>query len=65
MASTQLSIIRNTTKFLQATSPKAKEVEVSEEDSARNQEGCFVYSVQKIRGIEQGHAKSWYKSKRK
>jgi hypothetical protein len=44
---------------------EAKEVEASEEDSARNQEGCFIYSVENIRGIQRGHAKSRYRSKRK
>jgi hypothetical protein len=44
---------------------EAKEVEASEEDSACNQEGCFAYSVEKIRGIQLGHAKSRYRSKRK
>jgi hypothetical protein len=35
----------------------AEEVEASVEDSAPDQEGCFAYSVGKIRGIQQGHAK--------
>jgi hypothetical protein len=37
---------------------EAEEVEASMEDSAPNQEGCFAYFVEKIRGIQQGHAKS-------
>jgi hypothetical protein len=32
---------------------EAEEVEASVEDSASNQEGCFAYSVEKIRGIQQ------------
>jgi hypothetical protein len=36
---------------------EAEEVEASEEDSARNQEGYFACSVEKIRGIQLGHAK--------
>jgi hypothetical protein len=44
---------------------EAEEVEALEEDSAPNQEGCFAYSVGKIRGIQQGHAKSRYRSKKK
>jgi hypothetical protein len=44
---------------------EAKEEEASEEDSTRNQEGCFVCSIEKIRGIQQGHAMSRYRSKRK
>jgi hypothetical protein len=35
-----------------------EEVEALLEDLASNQEGCFAYSVGKIRGIQQGHAKS-------
>jgi hypothetical protein len=42
---------------------EAEEVEALKEDSARNQEGCFVYSVEKIRGIQRGHAKSRYRSR--
>jgi hypothetical protein len=37
---------------------EAEEVEASKEDSARSQEGCFACSVEKIRGIQPGHAKS-------
>jgi hypothetical protein len=37
---------------------EAEEVEASVEDLAPNQEGCFAYYVEKIRGIQQGHAKS-------
>ena len=37
---------------------EAEEVEALEDDSARNQEGCIVYSMEKIRGIQPGHAKS-------
>jgi hypothetical protein len=37
---------------------EAEEDEALEEDSDRNQEGCFAYSVEKIRGIQLGHAKS-------
>jgi hypothetical protein len=44
---------------------EAEEVEASVEDSAPNQEGCFVYSVGKIRGIQQGHVKSLFKSRKK
>jgi hypothetical protein len=44
---------------------EAEEVEASEEDSTCNQEGCFAYSIEKIRGIQQGHAKSRFRSKRK
>jgi hypothetical protein len=42
----------------------AEEEEASEEGSAPNPEGCSVYSVGKIRGIQQGRAKSRSKSKR-
>jgi hypothetical protein len=35
----------------------AEEVEASVENSTPNQEGCFAYSVGKIRDIKQGHAK--------
>jgi hypothetical protein len=35
------------------------------EDSAPNQEGCFVYSMGKIRDIQQGHDKSLFRSRRK
>jgi hypothetical protein len=42
-----------------------EEEESSVEDSAPNQEGCFAYSVGKIRGIQQGHSKSRFRSKRK
>jgi hypothetical protein len=44
---------------------EAEEDEASEEDSTRNKEGCFACSVEKIRGIQPGHAKSRYRSKRK
>jgi hypothetical protein len=44
---------------------EAEEVEASVEDLAPNQEGCFVYSVGKIRGIQQGYAKSLFRSRRK
>jgi hypothetical protein len=44
---------------------EAEKVDASEEDSACNQEGCFACSVKKIRGIQLGHAKSRYRSKRK
>jgi hypothetical protein len=43
----------------------AEEVEASVEDSAPNQEGCFVYSMGKIRDIQQGHDKSLFRSRRK
>jgi hypothetical protein len=42
-----------------------EEEEALKEDSAHNQEGCFSCFVEKIRGIQQGHAKSRYRSKRK
>jgi hypothetical protein len=41
---------------------EAEEVEALVEDSASNQEGCFAYFVEKIRGIQQWHAKSRYRS---
>jgi hypothetical protein len=44
---------------------EAEEVEALEEDSACNQEGCFAYSMEKTRGIQLGHARSRYRSKRK
>jgi hypothetical protein len=44
---------------------ETEEVEASVEDSAPNQEGCFAYSVEKIRGIQQGQVKSRYRSKKK
>jgi hypothetical protein len=44
---------------------EAEEEKASEEDSACNQECCFACSVEKIRGIQQGHVKSRYRSKRK
>jgi hypothetical protein len=44
---------------------EVEEVEASVKDSAPNQEGCFAYSVGKIRGIQQGHAKLRFRSKRK
>jgi hypothetical protein len=44
---------------------EAEEVEASVEDLAPKQEGCFAYSVEKIRGIQRGHAKSRYRSKNK
>jgi hypothetical protein len=44
---------------------EAEEVEASVEDLAPNQEGCFASSVEKIRDIQQGHAKSRYRSKKK
>jgi hypothetical protein len=44
---------------------EAEEVEDLEEDSARNQEGCVAYSVEKIKGIQHGHAKSRFRSRRK
>jgi hypothetical protein len=44
---------------------EAKEVEALLEDSAPNQKGCFAYSVGNIRGIQQGHAKSRFRRKRK
>jgi hypothetical protein len=44
---------------------EAEEVEALLEDSAPNQEGCFAYSVGKINGIQQGHAKSRFRSRRK
>jgi hypothetical protein len=44
---------------------EAEEDEASEEDSTHKQEGCFACSVEKIRGIQLGHAKSRYRSKRK
>jgi hypothetical protein len=44
---------------------EVEEVEALLEDSTPNQEGCFAYSVGKIRGIQQGHAKSRFRSKRK
>jgi molybdopterin synthase catalytic subunit len=44
---------------------EAEEVEASVEDSAPNQKGCFVYYVGKIRGIQQGHAKSLFRSIKK
>jgi hypothetical protein len=37
---------------------EAEEDETSEEDLARNQEGCFACFVEKIKGIQLGHAKS-------
>jgi hypothetical protein len=43
---------------------EAEEVEASVEDLAPNQEGCFAYSVEKIRGMQQGHTKSRYRSKK-
>jgi hypothetical protein len=44
---------------------EAEEEEASVEDSAPNQEGCFVYSVEKTRDIQQGRAKSRSRNKRK
>jgi hypothetical protein len=44
---------------------EAEEEEASVEDSTPNQEGCFVYSVEKIRDIQQGHAKSRSRSRKK
>jgi hypothetical protein len=44
---------------------EAKEEEASEEGSVRNPEGCSVYSVGRIRGIQQGRAKSRSRSKKK
>jgi hypothetical protein len=44
---------------------EAEEVEASVEDSTPNQEGCSVYSVGKLRGIKQGHAKSLFRSRNK
>jgi hypothetical protein len=44
---------------------EAEEVEALVEDSGSNQDGCFAYSVGKIRGIQQGHGKSRFRSKRK
>jgi hypothetical protein len=37
---------------------EAEEEEASVEDLAPNQEGCFAYSMGKIRGTQQGHSKS-------
>jgi hypothetical protein len=37
---------------------EAEEEEASVEDSAPNQEGCFVYFMEKTRDIQQGRAKS-------
>jgi hypothetical protein len=42
---------------------EAKEDEALEEDSARNQECCSTYSVDRIRGTQLGHAKLQYRSK--
>jgi hypothetical protein len=44
---------------------EAEEEEASVEGSAPNQEGCFVYSVEKTKDIQQGHAKSQSRNKRK
>jgi hypothetical protein len=35
------------------------------EGSSLNQEGCFVYSVEKTKDIQQGRAKSQSRNKRK
>ena len=37
---------------------EAEEEEASVEGSALNQEGCFAYSVEKTKDIQQGRAKS-------
>jgi hypothetical protein len=44
---------------------EAKEEEALVEDSTPNQEGCFVYSVEKTRDIQQGHVKSRSRNKKK
>jgi hypothetical protein len=44
---------------------EAEQEEASVEGSATNQEGCFVYSMEKTKDIQQGHAKSRYNNKRK
>jgi hypothetical protein len=44
---------------------EAEEQEASEEGSVPNLEGCSVYSVGKIRDIQQGRAKSRSRSKKK
>jgi hypothetical protein len=43
----------------------AEEKEASEEGSELNPRGCFIYSVGRIRDIQQGRAKSRSKSKRR
>jgi hypothetical protein len=44
---------------------EAEEEEALVEGSALNREGCFVYSMEKIRDIQQGCAKSRSRSKKK
>jgi hypothetical protein len=44
---------------------EAEEEEASVEGSAPNQKGCFVYSVEKTKDIQQGRAKSQSRNKRK
>jgi hypothetical protein len=44
---------------------EAEEEEASVEGSAPNQEGCFVYSMEKTRDIQQVCAKSRSRNKRK
>jgi hypothetical protein len=44
---------------------EAEEWGALEEDSARNQVGCFAYYMEKTRGIQLGHARSRYRRKRK
>jgi hypothetical protein len=44
---------------------EAEEEEASEEDSAPNPGDCSIYSVGRIRDIQQGRAKSQSKSKRR
>jgi hypothetical protein len=44
---------------------EVEEEEALVEDSSLNREGCFAYSVEKIRDIQQGRAKSRSKSKKK
>jgi hypothetical protein len=43
---------------------EAEEEEALMEGLALNREGCFAYSAEKIRDIQQGHAKSGSKSKK-
>jgi hypothetical protein len=43
---------------------EAEEEEASVEGSTPNQEGCFVYSMEKIKDIQQGRAKSRSRNKK-
>jgi hypothetical protein len=44
---------------------EAEEDKASEEDSTHNQEGCFAYSMEKIRGTQLEPTKLQYRIKRR